>query len=442
VSFLWHYPSARAGLAFDEQGVGYLTNSHRLYSFDVAAQQTTLIGRHEATSMSGLAFAKGQTVFVSESGTSKAFPVVLDAQPASDVVIRLSLENTEESTVDKQLLVFTPDNWNTPQIVTVTGVDDQIIDGVETTLVRLSVDALASDDPFDALADQIIRVVTVDDDIPIFTFDDVSVNESAGTARLSIGLNKPFEEDVRIVLRRFEETATIGSDYIMPLQQGLILEAGSISIATDVAIVADEIVEGDETFMVRLEVFDFDDERVIDTPLFATVTIVDIDAATIGIQGSGDIDESDPVGGVLTLTQTQISENDVMVHYTITGTAVPGTDHAATSDTITIEARQTTAMISIPLLDDNLVEANETVIVTLDSVVVTSNADVSIDPTATSHSFLILDNDVSELVVVETDDDTTVLESGSTDSFSVALNIKPDSNVMVVVNSKIGRAHV
>ena len=56
---------------------------------------------------------------VDESGTTDTFTVVLDAQPASDVVISLATDDTGEATVTSTLS-FTPANWDTPQTVTVT----------------------------------------------------------------------------------------------------------------------------------------------------------------------------------------------------------------------------------------------------------------------------------------------------------------------------------
>jgi hypothetical protein len=45
--------------------------------------------------------------------------------------------NTGEGVVDKSELVFTRANWNAPQTVTVTGVDDAVRDGASQYLVSL-----------------------------------------------------------------------------------------------------------------------------------------------------------------------------------------------------------------------------------------------------------------------------------------------------------------
>ncbi|MEG4521442.1 DUF4347 domain-containing protein [Microcoleus sp. C2D2] len=64
-----------------------------------------------------------------ESGSTANFTAVLNTQPLADVTIGLNSDNVAEGTVSTNSLTFTPANWNTPQQVTVTGVEDSIADG-------------------------------------------------------------------------------------------------------------------------------------------------------------------------------------------------------------------------------------------------------------------------------------------------------------------------
>ena len=54
---------------------------------------------------------------------------MLNTQPTANVTIALSSSNTTEGTVSPASLVFTTANWNVAQTVTVTGVDDAVVDG-------------------------------------------------------------------------------------------------------------------------------------------------------------------------------------------------------------------------------------------------------------------------------------------------------------------------
>jgi hypothetical protein len=60
----------------------------------------------------------------SEAGETDSFTIRLSTAPASDVTIPLASSDLTEGTVSPASLTFTPGNFNTPQSVTVTGVDD------------------------------------------------------------------------------------------------------------------------------------------------------------------------------------------------------------------------------------------------------------------------------------------------------------------------------
>jgi hypothetical protein len=54
------------------------------------------------------------------------FTIVLNTQPAADVTISLSSNNTAEGTVAPTSVIFTTADWSSPQAVTVAGVDDAV----------------------------------------------------------------------------------------------------------------------------------------------------------------------------------------------------------------------------------------------------------------------------------------------------------------------------
>jgi hypothetical protein len=64
-----------------------------------------------------------------ESGLTQSFTVVLNSAPTANVIIPISSSNTAEGTVSSTSLTFTTANYNIPQTVTVTGVNDSIADG-------------------------------------------------------------------------------------------------------------------------------------------------------------------------------------------------------------------------------------------------------------------------------------------------------------------------
>jgi len=67
----------------------------------------------------------GGTTVVAEGGATDSYTVVLDALPTDDVTVPVT-ETDAQFNVDKSSLTFTTSNWDTPQTVTVTAVNDSI----------------------------------------------------------------------------------------------------------------------------------------------------------------------------------------------------------------------------------------------------------------------------------------------------------------------------
>lgn len=74
-----------------------------------------------------------------ETEKEDTFTVALTAKPTSNVVIDISEEDDEGAICPKKL-TFTPKNWDKPQLVTVTGIDDKKIDGDVTYPITFLID--------------------------------------------------------------------------------------------------------------------------------------------------------------------------------------------------------------------------------------------------------------------------------------------------------------
>jgi hypothetical protein len=111
----------------------------------------------------GITVTPTSGLVTTEAGGTATFTVVLDTQPGSDVIIGLSSSVVSEGTVSPDSLTFTPDDWNTPQTVTVTGANDVLDDGdvvysVVTAAAISNDPAYAGQDPPD------VTVTNLDND--------------------------------------------------------------------------------------------------------------------------------------------------------------------------------------------------------------------------------------------------------------------------------------
>jgi hypothetical protein len=137
-----------------------------------------------------------------ESGGTATFSVVLNTQPSSLVTIGLSSSNTSEGTVSPASLVFDGANWNVPQLVTVTGVDDALIDGsIEYTIVTAA--AVSADAGYNGLDGSDVTVSNTDNDTPGFIVTPTSgltTTEAGGQATFTIVLISQPTADVTVDL--------------------------------------------------------------------------------------------------------------------------------------------------------------------------------------------------------------------------------------------------
>ena len=132
-----------------------------------------------------LAVAPGITIgssiglTTSENGGSTPFSVVLDTPPTGDVTITLTSRDTTEGIVSPGMLTFTPANWNIPQVVVITGVDDTLFDGDIAYSIDLS--ATSNDPGYNGLQPSSVSVKNLDNDVPstkFYVVDDASANRT------------------------------------------------------------------------------------------------------------------------------------------------------------------------------------------------------------------------------------------------------------------------
>ncbi|WP_456417782.1 Calx-beta domain-containing protein [Thiolapillus sp.] len=142
---------------------------------------------------------------VTEDGGSASFTVVLDTLPEGDVQLSLVVSNTEEAQLDLQTLTFTPANWNQPQQVVATGLDDDEVDGDQEFNINLSLRAAADHPSYGAISLPQIQVTNVDNDPVVVLVQEpdagLTTDESGTEDRFSISLNAQPNENVYMEMR-------------------------------------------------------------------------------------------------------------------------------------------------------------------------------------------------------------------------------------------------
>jgi len=125
-----------------------------------------------------------------EMGASFTFSVRLDSEPTADVTFGLVSSDLTEGTIDIPSLIFTTTDWATPQLLTVTGVDDFIID--PATAYSIEITTTSSADPLYAAHDPVdVTATNIEDDVAgvtVVALYGTSTTENGGFTPLSLRL--------------------------------------------------------------------------------------------------------------------------------------------------------------------------------------------------------------------------------------------------------------
>jgi hypothetical protein len=193
------------GLALDlPAGKMYWTDfvSKTLYRADLDGSKVVLLAS-DVTTDGLLVLPPVPAVIVSprsglvttEAGGTATFSVSLATQPTANVTIPVSTGDPTEGTVSTTLLTFTPANWNLPQVVTITGVDDAVYDLDVAYPIFLGA-ATSADPAYNGLDPADVAVTNTDNDPPptkFYVVDDGSPDRtyeygSTGSAVENYGL--------------------------------------------------------------------------------------------------------------------------------------------------------------------------------------------------------------------------------------------------------------
>ncbi len=182
------------------------------------------------------------TVTVSEDGTTATFQVSLGAQPLTDVIVNVASANTAEVIVSQATLTFSSTNWNTPQTITVTGVDDGVTDGTQNVDVRLSIDVAASSPEFRFSLSETVNVLNADNEASPATarLEDVTFYNKDANREDGLSLDQTGQRSiVRHVQVVLEGTISITE---ASLTDGT-FAVTNLSLGEDVALIFDSVVQ-------------------------------------------------------------------------------------------------------------------------------------------------------------------------------------------------------
>jgi hypothetical protein len=189
-------------------------------------------------------------------------------------------------------------------------------------------------------------------------------NEDAGTATLIVQRTTSTVGAVSVKYATTAGTAAAGSDF--QTTSGTLNLADGVSSATiSVPLVTDAVIESDETFTVTLSAPT--GGATLGTPSSATVTLANDDhPGTLSFSSVNYVKSETGPAVTITVTRTGGLASGVAVGYrTTNGTATAGADYGGQSGTLVFGGGVASLTFSVPIVNDSVFEADETVELTL-----------------------------------------------------------------------------
>ena len=329
----------------------------------------TILDRHDGgPAPEDLPRLQVSDVTVAESAGRAVFVVSLSRTFRQTVSVNVSTDDgtalqTHDYIRTRTTVSFAPGERIHEFVVPI--VDDDLAEVTETFTVRL-------DTPAHAIIHRETGTGTITDDddavtpdpVPEISINDVTVSEADGQAVFILSLSRTSTQSVTVNAATRDGSARHPDDYIRT-SATVVFAPGTVRATFPVPVVQDSLFEFNEMFTVRIDTAS--GASIVDDRGIATITDDDM-APGVSIN---DVTVAENVGlAVFTLSLSTASGIAVSVNATtLDGSAMQPGDYTRTSSVVNFAPGILVQRFSVPVIDDDLVEFNESFTVQLAGVV-------------------------------------------------------------------------
>lgn len=360
---------------------------------------------------------------VSENGVTDTYTIILTSIPSADVTISVSPD--ADTSVSPVSLVFTPDNWNVPQTVTVSAVDDGDVESSEFSTISHS--AASTDMNFMGASLNSASFTVIDNETANVTITQsggaTSVREGSSPDTYTINLEKEPTSDVIITASTFSSDISLSPE-ILTFTSVNWLSPQTITITA----VDDETFEGSDFVSISHAISSDDTDY---NSLFLNglnFNVLDNDGFTVTESG-GTTNVTE--GGATDSYTIVLNENPFS---NVTLALSTSTQYTLSTSTVVFTSSNwdTPQTVTVTAVDDESIENDHTATIT---GTITTFAFKYSNTALPSVTVLITDNDAPTpgVTITESSGTTALTEAGTTDSYTVVLDTEPTANVVVTV---------
>lgn len=336
---------------------------------------------------------------LAEAGGTGTITVTLTSQPTAPVTVPLSSSDPSKLSLSPTPVQLDATNWDTGVEVTATALPNNIdeadpvvtIDAGDITSADTFYDALGAADVAD------VAVTIMDDDTAGVTVDPLNglvTNEGGGTDTFTVVLDSEPTANVTITIsssNTAEGTVSLGT---------LTFTSGDYSTPQQITVtgVEDTELDGDQAYTLDISTTSTDGNY---NGLATQVSAIneDNDIPVVSVTASDpNASETGPDAGTFTISLDRVNNtgSNFVVNFNLSGdSALEGTDYDAIGTSVSIPNGSSSASVTINPVDDEVVEGDETVDLTLQP-----NTAYSVDTSGNdTASLTIADNDTAILTI-------------------------------------------
>ncbi|HEY5936849.1 MAG TPA: Calx-beta domain-containing protein [Kofleriaceae bacterium] len=364
-----------------------------------------------------------------EAGGMDTFTVVLNTEPTSEVTVPIASSDPTEGTAEPASLVFTPENWNAPQTVTIMGVEDALDDGPIDYTIELGA-ATSTDTTYNGQDFDDPAVTNIDNDSPgvvVTPTNPMRTTEAGGTASFSVVLTSQPTADVSIAM-----TSSDPGEGTVPAIVTFTNANWDAPQSITVTGVDDPLDDGDQGYTIVLAPTTSTD------PGYVGIDPDDVDVTNIDDESPGFVVSPESglitteAGGTDEFTVALVSAPTADVTISVTSSDPGEGTPSVASLTFTTADWFLTKTVTVTGVNDDVADGNQPYQIVLGPATSADPAYNGFDPPDVGVTNT--DNDTPGITVTPVNG-LLVSELGDKDTFTIVLNSQPTANVTLTVQT-------
>ncbi len=302
---------------------------------------------------------------------------------------------------------------NTTAEIFVDIINDASTEGDEVFELKIS-------NPVNTTISKGLALGVIKGELPSLFIADATALESDSNIKFVVSLSRAISETLSFSYQTRPISASANLDYMSSTSTANI-NAGDTTAEISIRIINDTLIESDETFLVSINITNTNPLNVQISRDKATATIKIDELPSLAITDATTLEDAGSIKFLVSLSEA-FPDNIVSFNYRIiAGSASADLDYRHYPRTVSINAGDTTAELSVAIINDTLIESDETF-----DLVIINPINATINKSKARATATIKIDDLPSLAIAN----ATTLEDAGSIKFLVSLSAPFPGNIV------------